>query len=257
MFGTNPVTAPSYDPQGQLWVHSIFYTIQGEGPLAGHPAVFLRLAGCNLRCSFCDTDFESNRKAWRSAPLASHINAMIPLNPERAKLCVITGGEPLAQNIVPIIEELWKLDISVQIETAGTVAPPRFDRFLSEMYNGSDPGHEYDRLKIVCSPKTARIRPEIAHHAECLKYIVSARMPRSDDDGLPLYLNQGRSISLSGQTRSLLYHPPRWHYDKVWVQPCDEQDELRNRENRALCASIAMRFGYRISIQQHKILELE
>src|SRR5882672_9762748 len=53
MFGQNEVVKEDYDPQGKLWVREVFYTIQGEGPDAGTPAVFVRLAGCNLRCYFC------------------------------------------------------------------------------------------------------------------------------------------------------------------------------------------------------------
>ena len=47
---------------GLLAVHSIFYTIQGEGPFAGETAVFVRLAGCNLQCPLCDTDYTSDRR---------------------------------------------------------------------------------------------------------------------------------------------------------------------------------------------------
>jgi len=61
MFGTNPLSKPIESDGLYLEVQDIFSTIQGEGPFAGKPAVFLRLAGCNLRCFFCDTDFESRR----------------------------------------------------------------------------------------------------------------------------------------------------------------------------------------------------
>ena len=77
MFGTNKITGLSYfsgkagDPTapkaGGLKVTSVFYTLQGEGPYAGRPAVFVRLTHCNLACSFCDSmfeqgDFMSNEK---------------------------------------------------------------------------------------------------------------------------------------------------------------------------------------------------
>lgn len=59
MLGQNPIRPPITGDGTQLFVQSIFPTIQGEGPAAGIPSVFIRLGGCNLACSFCDTEFES------------------------------------------------------------------------------------------------------------------------------------------------------------------------------------------------------
>jgi 7-carboxy-7-deazaguanine synthase len=58
VYGKNPVRKQELTEDGSLDVVDIFPTIQGEGPNAGRPAVFVRLWGCNLTCSFCDTDFE-------------------------------------------------------------------------------------------------------------------------------------------------------------------------------------------------------
>ena len=61
MFGKNEIVGQKYfkdAAEDQLFVTSIFYTLQGEGPYRGEPAVFVRLAKCNLACSFCDTYFD-------------------------------------------------------------------------------------------------------------------------------------------------------------------------------------------------------
>ena len=63
MFGTNPSRKQVLDDGQELWVQEVFYTLQGEGPFSGQPALFIRLAGCNLRCFWCDTEFESS--TWR------------------------------------------------------------------------------------------------------------------------------------------------------------------------------------------------
>ncbi len=58
MLGKNPILKPVFSSGETLDVTEIFSTIQGEGPLAGEPAVFIRLSGCKLACAFCDTNFE-------------------------------------------------------------------------------------------------------------------------------------------------------------------------------------------------------
>lgn len=67
MFGMNEIVGKKYfkdAPKDSLLVTSRFYTLQGEGPFRGHPAYFVRLAKCNLACSFCDTYFDSGE--WQT-----------------------------------------------------------------------------------------------------------------------------------------------------------------------------------------------
>ena len=99
-----------------------FYSIQGEGALVGVPSVFVRTAGCNLRCTWCDTPYTS----WspegvdrQVAEIAAEVAAF------RARHVVVTGGEPLiAPEIVPLTEALCALGLHITIETAGTVFAP-------------------------------------------------------------------------------------------------------------------------------------
>ena len=75
MFGKNPIRPPEKGDGSILFVQEIFPTLQGEGPLAGVPAVFLRLGGCNLACSFCDTEFESF-KEWKLEDIIAEVKKL-------------------------------------------------------------------------------------------------------------------------------------------------------------------------------------
>lgn len=242
------------DEEGRLQVQSIFATIQGEGPLAGRPAVFVRLAGCNLRCWFCDTDFESKiDNVMEAKRVVEDVRSAIDVLGESAiNLVVITGGEPFRQNIIPLIDQLTREDFRVQIETAGTLWVDGIDEYIRN-----------DDLTIVCSPKTPQLHDMIEAWCRDYKYIVSAAEPRASHDGLPLALTQtkGPRQSFQGIEVNAAIKPiARPHPDsgsQVWLQPCDEGSEVLNARNRELCVKLAMKHGYRISLQTHKILNIE
>jgi 7-carboxy-7-deazaguanine synthase len=100
-------------------VAEIFYSIQGEGRLAGVPSVFIRTSGCNLRCVWCDTPYTSWEPEGEEKTL-DEIVAEAKRYP--ARYAVVTGGEPL---IVPEIEELTERlkqeGFHITIETAATI----------------------------------------------------------------------------------------------------------------------------------------
>jgi len=99
-----------------LKVNEIFYSIQGESSFAGLPCVFVRLTGCNLRCSWCDTAYAYEEGAEKSA---EEILAAVGAYP--CRLVEITGGEPLLQRATPALARLL-LDrgYSVLVETNGS-----------------------------------------------------------------------------------------------------------------------------------------
>ena len=70
----------------------IFYSVQGEGAWTGTPAIFVRLAGCNLACAFCDTDY-----ALRFLASVPDIVAQVRAAGGDCPMVILTGGEPLAQ----------------------------------------------------------------------------------------------------------------------------------------------------------------
>lgn len=112
-----------------LVVSEMFRSLQGEGPNAGRPTTFLRLMGCNLRCSWCDTpytwdgsrfDLRAEGRPWQPVDLARELDR---LNGDRGLLDV-TGGEPLLQQrVLADVLMLLRSRATVEVETNGTLAP--------------------------------------------------------------------------------------------------------------------------------------
>lgn len=104
-----------------MWISEIFYSLQGEGELTGVPSVFIRLAGCNLRCSWCDTKYAS----W--TPEGAHLSIdeiLAEVERHPAAHTVLTGGEPMiAKELPELASRLRAAGKHITIETAGTVAP--------------------------------------------------------------------------------------------------------------------------------------
>jgi 7-carboxy-7-deazaguanine synthase len=225
MRGTNPIRKPLTHDGSQLEVKHIFPTLQGEGPFVGHPSVFVRLGGCNLACNFCDTNFEDFNTLDTSDLLAQVRQLAANEQGVRVrKLVVITGGEPLRQNIAPLCEALLADGFKVQIETNGTLYRP--------LPEGVD---------IVCSPKNTGkgyfpVRDDLLGRINAFKFIISKHDPQYDH------------VAEIGQSR---YAAP------VYVQPMDEYDETRNAGNLAHALMLATRHGYRLSLQTHKMLGIE
>ncbi len=100
-----------------LRVNEIFHSIQGESTYAGAPCSFIRLAGCNLDCSWCDTRY-SLEEAGRPLDIAMILAA---IQPHRAPLAEITGGEPLLQAATPeLARALVHEGYTTLVETNGT-----------------------------------------------------------------------------------------------------------------------------------------
>jgi 7-carboxy-7-deazaguanine synthase len=99
----------------QLRINEVFFSIQGESTFAGLPCVFVRLTGCDLRCTYCDTEYafyEGQRRTFDDllAEVASH----------GCKIVEVTGGEPLLQHNTPaFLERLCEAGYTVLLETSG------------------------------------------------------------------------------------------------------------------------------------------
>jgi len=134
-----------------LKIVEIFASVQGEGLRQGEPTIFIRLAGCNLRCSFCDTKY-----AWTGGKTATPSRVLAKVRALRKRFpadwACLTGGEPFLQDIGLLVDGLKKEGLKVQVETNGrnfrqlaadwlTVSPkpagygyhPRFKRLAREV----------------------------------------------------------------------------------------------------------------------------
>ncbi len=220
---------------GDVEVHSTFYTMQGEGPHAGRPAVFVRLAGCNLQCPMCDTDYTSENRLWPPDALAARLQRMYtaPGTP----LIVITGGEPFRQYLTPLVGFLQKNRCQVQIETNGTLPlSPDAGMF----------GVNWPLVDIVCSPKTGNVNRMLKRFVTAYKYIVNAG-DVSEEDGLPLH-------ALAHPASPKLARPRRnFPLERVYVQPEDPDPDGAHLQ---ACLRSVQEHGYTLSLQQHKIVGL-
>jgi 7-carboxy-7-deazaguanine synthase len=100
-------------------IAEIFYSIQGEGSLAGVPSVFVRTSGCNLRCEWCDTPYTSWQPEGEERSVDEIVAAVASFAPTHV---VVTGGEPMLVREIPeLIARFRASGYHVTVETAGTV----------------------------------------------------------------------------------------------------------------------------------------
>ena len=111
-------------PAGELLIHEVYKSVQGESTFAGLPCVFVRLAVCDSRCSWCDTPhaFNQGERMPRAAVLANALAFDCPL-------IEVTGGEPLLQSdVLPLMTELADAGQTVLLETSGAHDVAAVDR---------------------------------------------------------------------------------------------------------------------------------
>ena len=98
-------------------VMELFYTLQGEGCFTGHAAIFIRLAGCNVGCHWCDV-----KESWDADKYLAYSIPDILLQVQQfpAKMVVITGGEPLLYHLNPLCLALQNLGYKTHLETSGS-----------------------------------------------------------------------------------------------------------------------------------------
>ena len=238
-----PPLPPDRDEDGFLNIHSVFRTIQGEGPFAGFPAVFVRLYGCNLQCPHCDTEYTDNREPHNALAIVRICEAELlgyrGGNPVKTKpLVVITGGEPFRQNITPLVTALLERDIYVQIETNGVLYPDYDFPWGDEL------------LTVVCSPKTPRIHKQTALSVHAYKYVLS--YDSVAEDGLPKSA-LGHPL---GKYDHVARPPSEWS-GPIYINPMDAQDPEVNEKNmEAVVKTVMTHRNAIMGVQMHKIVGL-
>ena len=198
-------------------VNEIFYSLQGEGHYTGTPAVFVRFAGCNLRCWFCDTDFEKGVEMSED-----EIVEAVLQYPTR--YVVITGGEPTLQITASLCDKLHAHGLYLMMETNGTRPLPE--------------GCQVDW--ITCSPKLIDVE-------EGKRKIATIRLRHIDELKVVFEDSPTQDIALYEQIPATEYR----------LQPCDTQDPLCNQAilNKTI-KYILQHPKWKLSLQTHKILNV-
>jgi organic radical activating enzyme len=131
-----------FDTHKQIPVMEHFFTLQGEGNFAGNAAYFIRLAGCDVGCTWCDVKESWDVKKEQLIDIKSIVSIIKSYN---SPIVVITGGEPTIYNLHPFTKMLKENNIRVHIETAGVyplqgnfdwicLSPKKFKKPLEENY---------------------------------------------------------------------------------------------------------------------------
>lgn len=118
-----------------LKINEIFYSIQGESTYAGLPTVFVRLSGCHLRCTYCDTKYAYHEGEKQNLDLI-----LEKIRSFGSKYVCITGGEPLLQKAVyPLMTQLCDEGFKVSLETSGDISCEQVDPRVKKIIDVKTP----------------------------------------------------------------------------------------------------------------------
>ena len=128
-----------------LIINEIFYSIQGETSRSGLPTTFVRLTGCPLRCSYCDTEY-----AFKNGSKMSFDEISSAIKKNDSMYVTVTGGEPLAQkNAIEFLKYLCDMNYSVSVETSNAYDISTIDSRVSVILDVKTPAsHESDKNMI-------------------------------------------------------------------------------------------------------------
>lgn len=269
MFGHNAIVGQSFFREapeaqaGKLLVTSIFQTLQGEGPFAGQPCVFVRLSLCNLACSFCDTFFDKGD--WMSRDeIMERVRGACTAGPV-PDLLVVTGGEPSLQRL----EALWGILPRMQVESNGIIP-------VTPLLEGAT---------IVVSPKCIEkdgaplryIKPPAASlaRAACLKFVMSGdpeslyysvpewALEWKETTGRPVFVSPMAEYNHLPEDTRALYEArrdptiaEREKAERVSFWEPGLIDMEKGRRNYEYAAVYAVRQGLRLSVQMHLFASL-
>lgn len=293
MFGMNEIVGQKFfkdAPVDQLLVTSRFYTLQGEGPFRGEPAFFLRLAKCNLACSFCDTYFDSG--TWKSfdeiLEESGHVitefytkrNMDVPAwaiaHPDRKIRLVITGGEPsLQSNLLPFMEKAKDIFEKIQIESNGikvlenlpsyvtlVVSPKCLEKdgkAVKYLEPSRDMLERADCLKFVmCAPELGQFTPyaEVPHWAH--RWSAKTGKPVFVSP-MNIYLQEpkkAKELRAAKQESEITIEERSLVDETISFWEPGLLDMAKNQRNHEYAADYAMRHGFILNLQLHLFASL-
>jgi 7-carboxy-7-deazaguanine synthase len=188
-------------------VSEIFYSIQGESAFAGKPCAFIRLAGCNLRCSYCDTEYAfSDGMEMSIAEILREIESY-PTN-----LALVTGGEPMLQPAVhTLFDSLLEKNYTVLVETGGHMSLESVDLRVHKIMDfkcpssGMEAHNDYDNIGYLTS-------------GDELKFVVSDR--NDFDWACDLILRNRESLKVGNILFSPVHEKVKYPDLAEWVLSC-------------------------------------
>lgn len=272
MFGTNTIKGRGNFDQtdDRLMITKMFVTLQGEGPLSGRPALFIRLTHCNLACTFCDTNFETGTdysfmmvEFEIDKTIKKYFKGSVPqwarfarVNEDEIKrrqmVLVITGGEPTLQTkLSPFLDRMIYQFYQTQIESNGIL-------FLTIP----------QETVLVISPKCAErdgkptyyLKPNQKNliRADCLKFVVTAddtqpyhKIPDwafdwRDEHHLPIYISP---------MNTYVRKPVENEVASFWKEGLLNRDQ--NKANHEYAAQYCIQNGLYLSLQSHLMATIE
>lgn len=165
-----------------LTVNEIFYSIQGESSFAGRPCVFVRLTGCNLRCSYCDTQYAYDEGEEIDIPRI--INKVRTF---QCPLVEVTGGEPLLQYETPaLIHELLERGYTLLLETNGSLDISRVDSRCARILDIKCPSSGQAQHNDLINLQRLSPRDEVKFVIGDREDYDYAKRILAQSDGLPL-----------------------------------------------------------------------
>lgn len=211
-----------------------FESIQGEGLYAGLPCVFLRFQFCPIRCEMCDTKYSWEKKTSKTKLGSDFFKALFTY-----KMLVITGGEPLYSDQLPILLNFlkpYRKLLSIHLETSGHIT----EKYIEKV-------KEYiDEFDFICiSPKQPRFNPRIPFNYEFLllvkmrnNYILKFVIADEDD------------------ILDFVYTFNAYGRDRIYLMPeCTTKEEYEQRKD--IVMSLAEKYGYKFSPRLHILYGLK
>ncbi|WP_063713763.1 7-carboxy-7-deazaguanine synthase QueE [Amycolatopsis nigrescens] len=239
---SRPTVLAEEDRRNQplIVVNEIFGpTVQGEGPAAGRRCGFLRLGGCNLSCSWCDTPYtwdwkgvsdtgvaHDPRKELVGRPVEEILGELLAM---QVPLVVVSGGEPMTQQerLLPLLRALLDHGVSVEIETNGTVVPSDEIVELAVRFNVSP------KLAHSGDPEHRRIKPAALRKLQGTNGVAFKFVCRSTEDLADVAELQNRI-----------------GFEPVWIMP-EGRNEHEVVGNLRMIAAETVRRGWNLTTRLH------
>jgi 7-carboxy-7-deazaguanine synthase len=210
-----------------LPINEMFYSIQGEGHYVGTPMAFIRLAGCNLKCSFCDQPDSVPLPSYELKFRKRHVEEILAFALRAEHIC-FTGGEPLLHDIEALVYTLVEEGKKVHIETNGT-------RDISPYIEGR--GVDNIWITVADHSLAGQESPRTTSLMYCneMKFVVSTKLSKEELFRIPLR--------------------PYTPFQHIFIQPENDLNGI-NRENLGYAIKLvnSNKKYWRLSTQLHKLI---